>query len=100
MYIRYISETTVTIIGATNMPKWWVSQKRRVSLWKLVAAPITFHGMRRPHLPYGYGLIDPLSDPGVFVHGKLDTLPNDGVVGLCHIVCDRRHSTDDGDRRL
>ena len=41
-----------------------------------------------PHLPDGDGLLDPSGDPGVLHHGNLDTIPIDGVLGLCHVFCE------------
>ena len=47
--------------------------------------PIMVHGVG-PHLPDGDGLLDPSSVPVVLLHGKLHTIPIDGMVGLCHMV--------------
>ena len=52
---------------------------------KAGATPIMVHGVD-PHLPDGEGLLDPFSDLGILLQGKLDTIPIDGMVGLCHIV--------------
>ena len=39
-----------------------------------------------PHHLDGDGHLDPSCVPGILLHGKLDTTPIDGLIGLCHAV--------------
>ena len=84
-YSRYILEITIPIISAMNMPKWHLLQQLESSesWWR----PPHHGSWCGPHLPNADRLLDPLGYPDILLHGKLDTIPIDGMVCLCHMVC-------------